>query len=65
MIVGNGVLPANFAADDHSSYKGVGINVVQDGRQDYDGIAYQLQGDTISPIELDPVPLTGKGIPGS
>lgn len=65
VIVGNGVLPANFAADDHSSYKGVGINVVQDGRQDYDGIAYQLQGETISPIELDPVPLTGKGIPGS
>ncbi len=64
-LVGNGVIPLSFTSNDYSSYTGVGISVVQNGVQDFGDYAYQLQGETISPIELDPVPLTGKGIPGS
>ncbi len=62
-LVGNGVLPLSFTADDYSSYTGVGISIVRDGIQDFSDIAYQLINDSVSPLELDPVPLVGNGIP--
>lgn len=64
-LVGNGVLPLSFSEDDYSSYRGVGISIVNDGVQDFVDKAYRLDGDTVSAIDLDPVPLVGKGIPGA
>ena len=63
-LVGNGVLPLEFSAEDHSGYRGVGISEVRGGVQDFIGFAYRLDGETVTAIDLAPVPLVGAGIPG-
>lgn len=63
-LVGNGMFPLSFSKDDYSSYRGVGIAVIRDGRQTFENIAYRLDGDTVETVDPEPVPLVGKGIPG-
>ena len=62
-LVGNGILPLTFGADDHAAYDGVGIAVVQDGVQDFVGATYRVDGETVSAVDAEPVPLENDGIP--
>lgn len=64
-LVGNGMTPVSFSEEDYSAYRAVGIAVIEDGLQDFTEYAYRLDGEVVTAIELDPVPLVGKGIPGS
>lgn len=64
-LVGNGILPLSYGADDHSAFSGVGITVVDQGVQDYNDAAYAVDGDTVTAVDPDPVPLADKGIPSS
>lgn len=63
-LVGNGMFPLSFKKDDYSSFRGVGIAVIRDGLQKFEGTAYRLDGDKVTAVEPEPVPLVGKGIPG-
>ncbi|SDE21736.1 ABC transporter substrate-binding protein [Glycomyces harbinensis] len=63
-LVGNGILPLSYSADDHAAYRGVGITVVNEGLQDYVDSAYEVSAGAVSPVEPDPVPLENEGIPG-
>ena len=62
-LVGNGILPLTFGADDHAAYDGVGIAVVSGGVQDFVGTTYRVDGETVSEVDAEPVPLSGEGIP--
>lgn len=64
-LLGNGILPLSFGPDDHAAYDGVGIAVVKDGVQDFVGATYQVDGDSVTAVEPDPVPLENDGIPTS
>ena len=64
-LVGNGILPLTFGADDHAAYDGVGIAVVQDGVQDFVGATYRVDGESVSAVDAEPVPLENDGIPAS
>ncbi|MCD0445689.1 ABC transporter substrate-binding protein [Glycomyces sp. A-F 0318] len=63
-LLGNGILPLSYGADDHAAYRGVGITVVDEGVQDYVGTAYEVSGGAVAPVEPSPVPLENEGIPG-
>ncbi|MCA5893493.1 ABC transporter substrate-binding protein [Isoptericola sp. NEAU-Y5] len=62
-LVGNGILPLTFGADDHAAYDGVGIAVVTGGVQDFVGATYRVDGDAVAAAEPAPVPLENEGIP--
>ncbi|SKC82668.1 ABC transporter substrate-binding protein [Krasilnikoviella flava] len=64
-LVGNGILPLSFGADDHSAFDGVGITVVADGVQDYVGATYALDGESVTAVEPQPVALENDGVPTS
>jgi branched-chain amino acid transport system substrate-binding protein len=64
-VVGAGIMPLAFAADDHSAYDGVGITVVADGVQDYVGPVYATDSAD-GPVEDftgEAVPFENEGIP--
>lgn len=63
-LLGNGILPLSYSADDHAAYRGVGITVVDEGVQDYVDAAYEVSGGAVAPVEPSPVPLENEGIPG-
>lgn len=63
-LVGNGILPLSYSADDHAAYRGVGITVVNEGVQDYVDAAYTVSAGQVTAVEPDPVPLENEGIPG-
>lgn len=62
-LVGNGILPLSYSADDHAAYRGVGITVVNEGVQDFVGTAYTVGAGQVSEVETEPVPLENEGIP--
>ncbi|MCC3763225.1 ABC transporter substrate-binding protein [Glycomyces sp. TRM65418] len=62
-ILGNGILPLSYSADDHAAYRGVGITIVNEGVQDYVGTAYEVASGSVTPVEPSPVPLENEGIP--
>lgn len=64
-LVGNGILPLSYSAEDHAAYRGVCISVVSGGVQDYVDSAYLVSAAGVEAVEPDPVPLENDGIPGN
>ncbi len=62
-LEGNGILPLAFGEDEHAAYTGVGITTVDQGVQDFIGVTYALEGESVEEVEAKPVPLAGDGIP--
>ncbi|WP_402466089.1 ABC transporter substrate-binding protein [Isoptericola aurantiacus] len=62
-LVGNGIVPLQYSAENHAGYDAVGITTVDGGVQDFVGSTYQLDGETVEKLEPQPVSLDGNGIP--
>lgn len=60
---GNGIVPLSFSDTNHGGYSTVGIMVVEDGVQDYDGTTYEVEVGQVTEVEAEPVPLVNGGIP--
>lgn len=64
-LKGNGILPLAFDADSHAAFHGVGITVVDQGVQDYNGHTYEVTDGAVSAVDPAPVALTADGVPGA
>lgn len=62
-VVGNGIVPLAYSAENHSGYDAVGITLVDGGVQDFVGSTYRLEGESVTAIEPEQLPLDGNGIP--
>ncbi|GIG70046.1 ABC transporter substrate-binding protein [Phytomonospora endophytica] len=63
-LVGNGIVPLSFGADDHAAFRGVGITLVDKGIQDYEGTTYNVADGVVTSVQPTPVPLANGGLPG-
>lgn len=62
-LVGNGIAPLSYSADDHFGNRTVQIAVVSGGVQDFVEQAYVVSDGTATPVDPDPVPFENEGIP--
>ncbi len=64
-LAGNGVAPLAFSGDNHGSYFTVGIVTMHDGVQNFNDVAYTVDGGEATRVVMEPVPFVESGIPGS
>ncbi|PFG42994.1 ABC-type branched-subunit amino acid transport system substrate-binding protein [Isoptericola jiangsuensis] len=62
-VVGNGLAPLAYSADDHAGFTTAGITVVDDGVQDFVGTTYRLDGETVTTTEPQVPAVEGEGVP--
>ncbi|GAB3995436.1 hypothetical protein GCM10029992_12670 [Glycomyces albus] len=62
-VTGNGIVPLEYSDSDHSGYTTVGITVIEDGVQDYNGATYNVDVGQVTEVETAQVPLENDGIP--
>ncbi len=64
-LTGNGVAPLSFSEDNHGSYFTVGIVEMHDGVQNFNDVAYTVDGGEATRVVMEPVPFVPDGVPGS
>ncbi|MFI8526108.1 ABC transporter substrate-binding protein [Promicromonospora sukumoe] len=62
-LVGNGVAPLTYSAEDHFAHRAVRVAVVTDGVQDFTDDAYTVSEAGAVAVEPAQVPLENEGIP--
>jgi branched-chain amino acid transport system substrate-binding protein len=62
-VVGNGLAPLGYSADNHAGFTTAGITTVDGGVQDFVGTTYVLDGDAVAPAEPAAPAVEGNGIP--
>jgi branched-chain amino acid transport system substrate-binding protein len=62
-VIGNGLAPLGYTADNHAGFTTAGITMVDGGVQDYVGTTYVLDGETVSTAEPAAPAVEGEGIP--
>ena len=62
-LVGNGIVPLAYSAENHAGYDAAGITMVDGGVQDFVGTTYRLEGESVTPIEPEQIALEDDGIP--
>ena len=62
-LVGNGIVPLAYSAENHAGYDAAGITMVDGGVQDFVGTTYRLEGESVTPIEPEQIALVDDGSP--
>lgn len=64
-LTGNGIVPLAFSKDSHEAYPAAGIQVVEDGVQDYVGATYRVMDGDVEAIDADFPPVAEGGTPAN